>query len=339
MPFATSSATRRRPACCARRWPAGACPQSLLFAGPEGVGKRAVATALAQAVNCPIRRKSGGDDACGTCPTCTRIARGMHSDVVVIDKGDEASIKIKTLARTAARGHRLPAVRGRAARVHHRSGRRDDRRRRRTRCSRRSRSRRPRRSSILVTAYPDTLSPTIQSRCRRLRFGPLPEPDVARVLVERLKIDRGKARGAGGRVGRQRRARAGGASSATSTPIATQRWRSSRPARGRVGDKLKAAAELAKHGSNRRDREALGDAARDRRVAPARSQRARRRLVARRSPTAISNATARARRDLRSAARSTDELRRDQPAQDALDRNASPKIVADWLAESGAMLT
>ncbi len=58
-------------------------PQSLLLAGPEGVGKRAVALALAQAVNCPIRRASGGDDACGTCPTCQRIARGQHSDVVV----------------------------------------------------------------------------------------------------------------------------------------------------------------------------------------------------------------------------------------------------------------
>jgi DNA polymerase III delta prime subunit len=28
-------------------------PQSLLFAGPEGVGKRTAAIALAQAVNCP----------------------------------------------------------------------------------------------------------------------------------------------------------------------------------------------------------------------------------------------------------------------------------------------
>ena len=28
---------------------------------------------------------------------------------------------------------------------------------------------------VLITAYPDTLAPTIQSRCRRIRFGPLPE--------------------------------------------------------------------------------------------------------------------------------------------------------------------
>ncbi|MGH9331594.1 MAG: hypothetical protein ACRD09_14225, partial [Vicinamibacterales bacterium] len=30
----------------------GAVPQSLLFAGPDGVGKRLAALALAQAVNC-----------------------------------------------------------------------------------------------------------------------------------------------------------------------------------------------------------------------------------------------------------------------------------------------
>jgi len=72
-------------------------PQSLLFAGPEGVGKRAVAVALAQAINCPTRRAAKGDDACGTCATCDRIARGVHSDVVMLDRGDDATIKIKFL--------------------------------------------------------------------------------------------------------------------------------------------------------------------------------------------------------------------------------------------------
>ncbi len=38
----------------------GRVPQSLLFAGPDGVGKHAVAVALAQAVNCPRRREGDG---------------------------------------------------------------------------------------------------------------------------------------------------------------------------------------------------------------------------------------------------------------------------------------
>ena len=45
-------------------------PQSLLFAGPEGVGKRTAAIALAQAVNCPQPTVDG--DACGACNTCRR---------------------------------------------------------------------------------------------------------------------------------------------------------------------------------------------------------------------------------------------------------------------------
>ena len=69
-------------------------PQSLLLAGPEGTGKRAIAVALAQAVNC---RQPADGDACGACSNCVRIARNQFSDVTIIEKGDEASIKIRTL--------------------------------------------------------------------------------------------------------------------------------------------------------------------------------------------------------------------------------------------------
>ena len=70
-------------------------PQSLLFAGPEGVGKRTAAIALAQAVNCPQPTVDG--DACGACNTCRRILAGTFSDVVTLDKGDKASIGIDPL--------------------------------------------------------------------------------------------------------------------------------------------------------------------------------------------------------------------------------------------------
>ena len=98
-------------------------PQSLLFAGPEGVGKHAVAIALAQALNCPVRRRSIGDDGCGTCPTCRRIARGQHSDVVELDHGDEASIKIRALRERVLDVVGYRPFEGAAARVHHRSRR------------------------------------------------------------------------------------------------------------------------------------------------------------------------------------------------------------------------
>ncbi len=47
----------------------GRVPGSLLFAGPEGVGKKTLALMLAKALNCE-RRGPGGDDFCGKCEPC-----------------------------------------------------------------------------------------------------------------------------------------------------------------------------------------------------------------------------------------------------------------------------
>ena len=86
----------------------GTLPPSLLFAGPDGVGKRRVAQAIAEVLNClkPKVAKGGEHsaeptsdllplDACGDCASCKRIARGVHLDVIVITPGDSGSIKIE----------------------------------------------------------------------------------------------------------------------------------------------------------------------------------------------------------------------------------------------------
>ncbi|HMB79400.1 MAG TPA: DNA polymerase III subunit, partial [Vicinamibacterales bacterium] len=78
-------------------------PPSLLFAGPAGVGKHLAALAVAQALNClDVKQLAGsgfkvpgsGVDACGVCPACTRIARGVHPDVLFVSPGDSGAIKI-----------------------------------------------------------------------------------------------------------------------------------------------------------------------------------------------------------------------------------------------------
>ena len=51
---------------------------ALLLTGPGGVGKLALATAIAQYVNC-VAPVDG--DSCGRCPQCLKISRGVHPDL------------------------------------------------------------------------------------------------------------------------------------------------------------------------------------------------------------------------------------------------------------------
>jgi DNA polymerase-3 subunit delta' len=65
--------------------------QSLLMAGPRGVGKFQFAMALAQALNCE-RVRNG--DACGECVPCRKIERREHGDVrILIRESSDPSIK------------------------------------------------------------------------------------------------------------------------------------------------------------------------------------------------------------------------------------------------------
>ena len=300
-------------------------PQSLLFAGPEGVGKRAVALALAQAVNCPQRRDG---DACGTCATCQRIVRGQHSDVTVLDRGDEASIKIRAL-----RERVLESVNYRPFEAARRVFIIDpaDAMTVEAQDALLKTLEEPPSAAIiiLISAYADTLQPTILSRCRRLRFGPLIESDIARILTA-LGTDAASAT--------RLAARADG--SVTRALTGQEEFESDRQAalgllvsaRGSaILARLKAASALTGHGSDRRDREAL-------------SARFAILLSLLRDLGAIgaSNAVPLAHADLADTlgglvpafnmARVLSAFAAVEAADAALDRNASPKLVADWVA-------
>lgn len=68
----------------------GSLEGGYLFSGPEGVGKKLTAKALAKAVNCEADTL---DRPCAQCASCLKIEKGQHPDVHLIEC-PEAEIKI-----------------------------------------------------------------------------------------------------------------------------------------------------------------------------------------------------------------------------------------------------
>jgi DNA polymerase-3 subunit delta' len=158
----------------------GSLPPSLLFTGPEGVGKRLVAQALAQVLNC---LQPDGGDACGRCPACRRIAKGTHPDVLVIEPPEAGATKIDTIRPAiAATAYRPFEGRFRVVIVDEADRLTDDAQ---NALLKSLEEPAPGSVFILVSSRPETLLATIRSRCSRLRFGRLPAGDVARLLTER----------------------------------------------------------------------------------------------------------------------------------------------------------
>jgi DNA polymerase-3 subunit delta' len=67
-------------------------PNSLLFCGPDGIGKRQMALTLAQALNCSEAQA----DSCDRCPSCLAIAKGRFPDVIEIT-AEKQEIKIEQI--------------------------------------------------------------------------------------------------------------------------------------------------------------------------------------------------------------------------------------------------
>ena len=70
----------------------GRTAHAYLFTGPEGIGKRTAALALAQALNC--QQGDAMENGCGVCLSCRKVARGLHPDVQVIGP-EGAALKIE----------------------------------------------------------------------------------------------------------------------------------------------------------------------------------------------------------------------------------------------------
>jgi DNA polymerase III subunit delta' len=308
-------------------------PPSLLLAGPAGIGKRRVAMAVAAAVNCLQPRHSAEieRDACGECTACKRIARGVHPDIILIEPGDTGTIKIEQVRDVIDRaGYRpfegrrrvvvideadamVPAAQNALLKT----------------------LEEPPSASIfiLVSSMADALLPTVRSRCPRLRFGSLSPAEVADVLVRDHEYTASEARAAAadadGSVGRALSAESADLTDARAAAqrILEQAARSTDASR--LVDSVKDV--VARKGSSASERDQLAACLR----AAASLLRDLGLMSAHADASVLANTDLQP--QLNALSRSYDGARatRAYAAVDealaALERNASPKVVVDWL--------
>ncbi len=158
----------------------GRVPSSLLFGGPRGVGKRAAARVLAQALNCGRLP----DDACGECESCRLIAGRNHPDVQEIDIRDEKTrVAIDQVKEMKSLAYLRPMMGRRRVFIVDEAEEMSE----------------PAAHSILklleepplfthiilVSDQPVLLLPTIRSRCQGLSFLPVSDEDIERALRDR----------------------------------------------------------------------------------------------------------------------------------------------------------
>ena len=299
----------------------GAVPQSLLFSGPDGVGKRQVALALASTLNCAT------PPACGECGACGKIARGVHPDVLLVEPGDSGSIKIEDIRDAIGRAmyrpfegrRRVTIIDTADAMVAHAQDA----------LLKTLEEPPPGSIFVLITSRPDALLPTIRSRSYQLRFGRLSEADVAAVLRERDGWSEADARAAAaladGSVAAALDARSEdavetrdaaaallkGVAAARSAPARLEQARelAERPERDELARRLRAAASML------RDMQLLTAGADERLLANADLRDELAALSGRYEPQ-----------------RGLDAFTAIDEALTALEGNASPKVVADWIA-------
>ena len=329
MPFRALTGHRPLLELLARATSRQTLPPSLLFSGPDGVGKRSTAIALAQALNCEHPAAFGeGTDACGACRSCTRIARGVHADVLVLEPGDSGAIKLdqvrEAIERTAYRPfegkRRLVAIDDAdALNVEAQNA-----------LLKTLEEPPPASVFVLITDRPDMLLPTVRSRCQRLRFGPLAAAEVAAVLIGEHGMASAEAHAAaaaaGGSIGR---AIAGAAEDAMAARDAAARLLQAAGGTRDPRRRLDGAKALVGTGSDRDDLSrrllALSSMLRDLGL-----------LAAQADERGLANTDlAPALRTLLRAYDGERALRAFAVVDRglaALDRNASPKIVADWVA-------
>ena len=160
----------------------GRLPHAFLFVGPEGIGKRRFALKLAQSLLCE-RAEAEALEPCGACPSCLQVEAGSHPDVLQVARPeDKHELPIRAirdlcidLGLKPARGGRKLAIVDDA----------DDMSEEAANAFLKTLEEPPPGSVlVLIGTSAELQLDTILSRCRVVRFDPLPEAGLKALLVE-----------------------------------------------------------------------------------------------------------------------------------------------------------
>ena len=170
-----------------RRW-----AQSYLFTGTEGIGKRQFARLLAQCLFC--RRVPDEQlDACGDCPDCRQMQAGTHPDFLLVERPEGKNVLPISLfvgeGESRGREGLCYDITLRPMSAERRIAVIDDAHLMNAESANallKTLEEPPAYASlILISPDPDSLLPTIRSRCQQVRFSPLSAADISQLLVAR----------------------------------------------------------------------------------------------------------------------------------------------------------
>ena len=158
-------------------------PDSLLFAGSEGVGKRTLALMLAKALNC--LEVEGAF--CNHCASCTKIDAGTHPDVAVVAVLEEKHFLQIDQLRQARKDVFYQPFEGRyrVIIIDEADRMRDDGA---NSILKMLEEPPPSTKIILLTARYHSLLPTVRSRCQIFSFAPVPLSMVRQFLADRSDL-------------------------------------------------------------------------------------------------------------------------------------------------------
>ena len=159
----------------------GQVPTSLLFSGPDGVGKLDAAMNLAKALNC-AQAVDGGDEACDECPACRRIDSGSFPDVRrIAPEGAGGQIKAEAVRPVVSESPFRPFEGRKRVYIIEVADRMNP-----TAANTLLKTLEESPSWIVVvllTSHEAAMLPTLLSRCQKIRFLPLLPEEIADLLV------------------------------------------------------------------------------------------------------------------------------------------------------------